>query len=141
MSFQEQKAKVTTIDHDFGLGDGVEKVHFKSLSPSAQSRIFTSQLVVTGKDKDGDDKWGLGPKALQNAQLEAVAETVVTDETGEKKMFKLDDLKSGKVDPGVVAQLVELFTDNIGFYGPDNLKRQKEKAELEAAGEDPPKAG
>lgn len=141
MSFSEQKPKVTKVEHDFELGDGVETVFFRSLSPSAQSRIFTSKLVVMGKDKDGDDKWGLAPKDLQGAQLEAIAETIVTDETGDKKLFKLEDLKSGKVDPGVVAQLVQLFTDKIGFYGPDNLKRQKEKADLVAAGEDPPKAG
>jgi hypothetical protein len=141
MAFNNQKPRVLTVEHDFNRGDGKESVYFKSLSPAKQSTIFTSKLVVMGKNPDGSDKWGLQPKDLVDSQLAALAESIVTDETATTKMFKIDQLKNGDVDPDIVDQLVTLFNDHVGFSGPESIQRAKDKQAAIAAGDDPPTVG
>jgi len=122
MGYNTQKTRVIEVPHDFGLGDGEEKVYFKPMSPGAQERIVTRRMAVLGKQEDGKtDQWGIPPKDLPSAQLEALCETLVTDETGAKKVFKVETLKSGEVEPAVIAQLVDLFNEHCGFFGPEAI--------------------
>lgn len=145
MGFNTQKTRVIEVEHDFELGDGPEKVYFKPLSPQSVERIVTRRMAVIGKSKNEDgkdiDSWGIPPKDMPAAQLEALAESIVTDETGTKKMFKLDALKSGEVNPSVIAQLADLFNEHCGFFGPEAIKRAKEAEAAAEAGEDPPTRG
>jgi hypothetical protein len=131
----KERLKVTGIDVAFPNGQ-TEKVWFQSLTYGERKRIVMSRLKKTGHvDANGQETRAVDPEENIDMMLELIAATVVKSDEDRAKVFSKKELMD-EVDPEITDTYIKAFNENVGVFGPEALRKQKEKTAAEAEGKD-----